>query len=117
MAALGQTGAAAAPALKGALCDKDRSVRLAAVDSLQKVGGPASVAALTEALESDDDTTKRAAAKALAAIGDKSALPALQDALAASRERLRQASKPSRTLRRLVRDLATAVAATARDAD
>jgi HEAT repeat protein len=95
--ALGRQAASAAPALVGALNDRDRFVRWAAARALGKVrpaNAELAVAPLARLLADPDGDLRLAAAAALGAYGPgaRAALPALVDAAKSSEPELRLAA-------------------------
>jgi HEAT repeat protein len=74
---------AAVPALRSALHDKDRSVRLGAANALGAIGSPDAVSDLVKGLGDKEAIVRSATARALASIGAgaSAAVPALQTAL------------------------------------
>jgi putative membrane-bound dehydrogenase-like protein len=70
-------GAAARTAVRGALEDRDASVRQAAVHGAALHRDTAAVPALTAVIQRDGPALQRAAAEALGRIGDRSSVPAL----------------------------------------
>lgn len=77
----GQVDSAARSALRSALVDRDRTVRLAAAQVVATYPDPRAFETLVELLDKDDAPTRRTAAAALGRLGDRRAVPALLSAL------------------------------------